>query len=58
MKFNPYPLLLATGALLLAAAVFAENADAPSTDEAKHPGRSYVGTPGADILPARDSQDD
>lgn len=50
MKINPYAVLLATGALMLATAVFAQSGpassllkaklatvDAPSTDEAKHP---------------------
>jgi hypothetical protein len=50
MKINPYPVLLATGALMLATVVFAESGpaisllkvkvaavDTPSTDEAKHP---------------------
>jgi len=50
MKFNPYPVLLATSALMLATVVFAESGpaisllkakvaavDTPSTDEAKHP---------------------
>jgi hypothetical protein len=56
MKFNPYPVLLATGALMLAAAVFAQNADTPSTDEAKHPERSRVGKPSAETSPAGHSQ--
>jgi hypothetical protein len=56
MKFNPYPVLLATGALMLAAAVFAQNADAPSKDEAKHPERSHVGRPSAEISPAGHSR--
>jgi hypothetical protein len=55
MKINLYPILLATGALMLATAVFA---DAPSTDEAKHPECSHVGTPGVEISPADLSQDD
>lgn len=46
MKINPYPILLATGALMLATAVFA---DAPSTEEAKHPECSYVGKPSVEI---------
>ena len=54
MKINPYPIMLATGALMLATAVFA---DAPSTDEAKHPEQSLVGTPGAETLPASQPQD-
>jgi hypothetical protein len=50
MKFNPYPLLLTTGALMLATVVFAQSgptvsplkakvsvADGPATDEAHHP---------------------
>jgi hypothetical protein len=50
MKINPYPVLLATGALMFATVVFAESGpafsalkanaaavDTPSTDEAKHP---------------------
>lgn len=50
MKFNPYPVLLTTGALMLAIVVFAQAGptvsvlkakivavDAPSTDEARHP---------------------
>jgi hypothetical protein len=50
MKFNPYPVLLTTGVLMLAIVVFAQAGptvsllkakvaavDAPSTDEARHP---------------------
>ena len=52
MKFNPYPVLLTTGALMMATVVFAQTGptvsllkskaaaaavDAPATDEAKHP---------------------
>lgn len=50
MKFNPYPVLLTTGALMLATVLFVQTGpadatlkakvaavDAPSTDEAKHP---------------------
>ena len=50
MKFNPYPILLTTGALMMATVVFAQTApavsllkskvvaiDTPATDEAKHP---------------------
>jgi len=50
MKFNPYPILLTTTALMMATVVFAQTApavsllkskvaaiDTPATDEAKHP---------------------
>ena len=52
MKFNPYPVLLTTGALMMATVVFAQTGptvsllkskvatamlDTPATDEAKHP---------------------
>jgi hypothetical protein len=52
MKLNPYPVLLTTGALMLATVVFAQTGptvlhlksriaaaavDTPATDEAKHP---------------------
>jgi len=50
MKFNPYPVLLTTGALMLATVLFAETGpavallrheamavDTPTTDEARHP---------------------
>jgi hypothetical protein len=50
VKINPYPVLLATGALMLATVVFAQSGpavsflranmagvDTPATDEAKHP---------------------
>ena len=51
MKFNPYPMLLTTGALMLATVVLSQTGptlmsllkakvaavDAPSTDEARHP---------------------
>lgn len=52
MKFNPYPVLLTTGALMVATVVFAQTGppvsllkskvatatiDTPATDEAKHP---------------------
>jgi hypothetical protein len=52
MKFNPYPVLLTTGALMMATVVFAQTGptvsflkskvaavamDTPTTDEAKHP---------------------
>jgi len=53
MKFNPYPVLLTTGALMMATVVFAQTGptvsllesklaaaaavDTPATDEARHP---------------------
>lgn len=50
MKLNPYPVLLTTGALMMATVVFAQTGptvsllkarvaavDTPATDEAKHP---------------------
>jgi hypothetical protein len=50
MKLNPYPVLLTTGALMIATVVFAQTGpavsfvkarvvavDTPATDEAKHP---------------------
>ena len=50
MKLNPYPVLLTTGALMVATVVFAQTGptvwfsqpnvaavDTPATDEAKHP---------------------
>lgn len=55
MKFNPYPILLTTAALMMATVVFAQPApavsllksnvaaiDTPATDEAKHPSNAFA----------------